>query len=123
MNISKKVKKVFNLYNIAIFICIILIIGSIYIIFKPEKKMTSDGIKIVQTGLKETEEITEEKAKKTAVKQFEILGEKTKVEDLKITKIRRKEEEYYYIKSAKNSLEIRIKGGVIERINTVLVDE
>lgn len=122
MGLLNKLKKKVNWYNIAIFICIILIIISVYIIIKPEKKISSTGIEIVQTGIKAGEEISEEDAKKAAVKQFKILGEKTKAENLKVEKIKREKEEYYYITSAKNSLEIRINGGIIERINSVLIE-
>lgn len=115
-------KKKINWYNILSFICIILIIVSIYIIIKPEKKISSSGIEIIQTGIKDGEEISEEDAKKVAVKQFKILGEKTKTENIKVEKIRREKEEYYYITSAENSLEIRINGGIIERINSVLIE-
>lgn len=123
MKVLRKLKKVLNPYNIAILICVVLIIGSLYIILKPEKKITSTGIEIIQTAVEEDEQISEEEAKKVAVKQFKILGEKIKAENLRIEKIRREQEEFYYITSAKNSLEIRIKGGVIERINSVLIEE
>ncbi len=35
----------------------------------------------------------------------------------------RKEEKYYYVSSKTNTLEIKIKGGKITRINSVLVEE
>ena len=123
MKVSRKLKRLFNAYNIAILICVILILGSLYIILMPNKKYDKNGIEIIQTGIEQSEEISEENAKKAAVKQFEKLGEKTKVEDLKSVKIRRGEIEYYYISSAKNTLEISVIGGKIERINSVLVQE
>ena len=46
-----------------------------------------------------------------------------KKEDLKVIKIQREGEEYYYITSVENSLEIKIKGGKISRINAAPVEE
>lgn len=122
MKMNRKLKRIFSTYNIAIFVCIALITISLFIIFKPNKKYTTEGIEIIQTGTEENEEISEENARKATIKQFKKLGENVKEEDLKVTKISRSNIEYYYITSAKNSLEIRIKGGIIERINSVLIE-
>lgn len=119
---NRKLKRIFSSYNIAIFVCIALILISLFIILKPNKKYTSNGIEIIQTGIEENEEISEEDAKKAAVKQFKKLDENVKEENLKVVKIKRESIEYYYITSAKNSIEIRIKGGIIERINSVLIE-
>lgn len=119
-----KLRRVINIRNIAIIICIILIGLSLYIAFKPEGEVTTpSGIKVVSTKVKSDENISEEKAKEAAVKQFKRLDEKVKKEDLSCQKIDRKGVEYYYITSPKNSLEIKIKGGRIERINTMPVQE
>ena len=118
---SKKLKKTFDIYNIAIIGCVFLIVLSVYIIVKPDKKTSENGIEIIQTDIKKSEEISEKEAKKVAQKQFKKLGEKVKLEDLECRKIRRNQEEYYYITSADNSLEITVIGGKIERINSVLV--
>ena len=75
----------------------------------------------MQTEIKETDEITEEQAREIAVKQFKNLDEDITKEQLKLAKIRRGEVEYYYITSAKNSMEISIIGGKVERVNSVLV--
>ena len=123
MKLNKKLKKIFNLYNLAIVICIIAIAISLFIFFKPDKKVTSYGLEVVDTKVKEEENITEENATKAAAKQFKKLGEKVKEADLNVTKIKRKEEEYYYITSAENTLEIKIKGREITRINSAVVDE
>lgn len=122
MKVSRKIRKVFNLYNLSIIACIILIIISLIIIFKPGKVISKSGIEIVQTGVNKDEQISEEDAKKAAVKQFRILGEKTELKDLKVVKIQRKDVEYYYITSAKNTLEISVMGGKIERVNSVLIE-
>lgn len=119
----KKVKKIFQGYNIAILVCIILIISSLYIIFKPAQKVTPSGIKVVETNVEENHEMTEEEARKATVKQFKEIGEKIKEEELNVKKIIRSGEEYYFISSAKNTLEIKIKGGIITRINSATVEE
>lgn len=121
--IKKKIKRIFNLYNLAILVCIIIILSSLYIIFKPEKMYTPSGIEVVQTKVEEGEEISEEQARKVAIKQFKILKEDVKEDELNIVKIQRNNEKYYYITSVNNSLEIKINGGKIIRINSATVEE
>ena len=132
MRVSKKIKKKFNVYNIAIFMCVIaLIVLAVFffMMLKPKDNNNNDdklivgGVEIVEEEIKETDEITEEQAKKIAVKQFKNLDENTTVEQLKVTQIRRGQVEYYYVTSAKNSMEIRILGGKVERVNSVLIEE
>lgn len=124
MKINKKLRRIFNLYNLAIVGCIILILISLFIIFKPNKKVTPYGIEVVNTSVKQDEEITEDEARTAAKKQFEKLGETgIKKEQLNVQKIQRQGEEYYYISSANNTLEIKIKGGEITRINSATVEE
>ena len=128
---KNKLKNIINLYNISIAICVIVIIVSLCIILKLEgknifakqDKIIVDGVEVIQTSKNETEEITEKEARKIAVKQFKVMGEKIKEESLSLTKIQRKGEEYYYIVSQKNNLEIKIRGGKITRINSSLVEE
>ena len=108
----------------AIAICIIILAVSLYIIFKPETNKTPSGLKIISSGIKQEEEITEEKAKELAIKQFKKLGEKGLSKDkIKTIKIDRDGEEYYYISSLNNTLEIKIHGGKITRINSASVTE
>lgn len=118
-----KLRRILNMYNIAIVVIIVLVCFCIYIGIKNDEVVTPSGIKVVSTNIKEDEEISEEKAKKAAEKQFKRIGENVKSEDLKIMRIQRDGEEYYYITSSQNSLEIKIKGGKIERINTAPVEE
>ena len=127
-----KIKKIFSLYNIAVAICVIVIIVSLYIILKPEngeiftkqkEKLTVDGVEVIQSNKKETEEISEKEARKIAVKQFKKLNENVKEDSLSVMKIQRKGEEYYYIVSQKNNMEIKIMGGKVTRINSSLVEE
>ena len=129
---KEKLKNIVNLYNIAVEICVVVIIVSLCIILKPEdggifakqkEKLIVDGVEVIQSNKKETEEISEKEARKIAVKQFNKLNENVKEDSLSVTKIQRKGEEYYYIVSQKNNLEIKIKGGKITRINSSLVEE
>lgn len=123
---KKIIKKYFNPYNLAIIGAVIVIIVSLIIIFMPEgeksKQKTVDGVKVVTSNTKEDEEITEEDARKLAVKQFKKLGETINKDDVQVNRIRRQGEEYYYIASPKNTLEIKILGGEITRINSVIVE-
>lgn len=118
-----KLRRIFNMYNIGVVALIALICGCIYIGIKRDEVVTSSGIRVVSTYVKDGEKISEEKARKAAVKQFKRIGEDVKAEDLTIMVILRDGNEYYYITSSQNSLEIKIEGGKIERINTVPVEE
>lgn len=131
MKVNKKVrkviKKILKPYNLAILGCIILILLSVFIIFKPDNKNTSeDNSKTsnVKTEVvkSDTKNITEEKARKLAKKQFKKLGENVKESELQVEKIQRKGEDYFYITSEKNTLEIKIDSGKITRINSVAVE-
>lgn len=123
MTESKKVKKIFNLYSLVVLIFIILIIVCVTIIFKPKEKKTPSGIEIVNTGVRKEEKITEELAKVAAVKQFNKLGEKIEKDDLEIIEIEREGESYYYISSLENTMEIKIEGGNVTKINSASVEE
>lgn len=132
MKVNKKfrkiIKKIIRPYNLAIFGCIILISVSMFVIFKPDKnnistensKASNKKTEIIKSDEKE---ITEEKARKLAKKQFKKLGEKNiKENELNVEKIQRKGEDYYYITSEKNTLEIKIDSGKITRVNSVAVE-
>ena len=126
MKLKRKLKRIFNVHNIVILLCLILIVGCTYVLFKPEiqqtiSKMATGKEKTVKTISKG--EITEKDANKLAVKQFKELGEKTKESELKTMKIQREGEEYYYISSKQNTLEIKIQSGEVTRINSVPVTE
>jgi len=129
MEVNKKfrkiIKKIFRPYNLAIFGCIIVILASMFVIFKPDTKNTTTEKSNTKTEIIKTEEkeITEENARKLAKKQFKKLGEKNiKEKELNVEKIQRKGEEYYYITSEKNTLEIKIDSGKITRVNSVAVE-
>ncbi len=129
MKVNKKfrkiIKKIFRPYNLAIFGCIIVILASMFVIFKPDTKNTTTEKSNTKTEIIKTEEreITEENARKLAKKQFKKLGEKNiKEKELNVEKIQRKGEEYYYITSEKNTLEIKIDSGKITRVNSVAVE-
>ena len=122
--LKRKLKRALTPYHIATTICLIVLITSLCIILKPETKKTASGITIVSSKTKENEEITEEQAKELAIKQFKKIGEKNLEKDkINIIKIDRNGEEYYYVTSAENTAEIKIKGGQITRINSASVTE
>ena len=125
IKIRKIIKKIIRPYNLAIFGCIIVILASMFVIFKPDTKNTTTEKSNTKTEIIKTEEkeITEENARKLAKKQFKKLGEKNiKEKELNVEKIQRKGEEYYYITSEKNTLEIKIDSGKITRVNSVAVE-
>ena len=122
--LKRKLKRALTPYHIATTICLIVLITSLCIILKPETKKTPSGITIVSSKTKENEEITEEQAKELAIKQFKKIGEKNLEKDkINIIKIDRNGEEYYYVTSAENTAEIKIKSGQITRINSASVTE
>lgn len=125
MKISRKVRRLFSIYNLAIILCVIAIVVSLIILLKPKssKKVTADGVEIVQAKIGSDEQISEKEAKKIAVKQFKKIGESNIDENnLEILQIQRKGTEYYYVASKENTLEIKIAGGTITRINSVVVE-
>ena len=122
--LKRKLKRALTPYHIATTICLIVLITSLCIILKPETKKTPSGITVVSSKTKENEEITEEEVKELAIKQFKKIGEKNLEKDkINIIKIDRNGEEYYYVTSAENTAEIKIKGGQITRINSASVTE
>lgn len=122
--LKRKLKRALTPYHIATTICLIVLIISLCIILKPETKKTPSGITVVSSKTKENEEITEEEAKELAIKQLKKIGEKNLEKDkINIIKIDRNGEEYYYVTSAENTAEIKIKGGQITRINSASVTE
>lgn len=79
---------------------------------------------VIDPGVSALEDITEEKAKEIAIEQFGVLGENSlNPESLECIKIKRDDTLYYYISSEKNTIEIKIEGGVITRINSELVNK
>lgn len=142
---KRKHKKAISPYNIAIVACIIIIIVAICTLISPKDNKKSEKevatpnnqtqireteenqertpIEVVETETKEGETISEKDALKLAVNQFKKLDEKgINEKKLQIVKILRANEEYYYISSPKNTLEIKLTGGKITRINSVLVE-
>lgn len=120
---EKKRKKGFNIRIFAIIICILIIIASLFIIFKPYKIITAYGLEVFQPKIEKDEEITKQQAREIAIKQLEKMGENIEKEKLEVLELQRQDGKYYYISSQRNSLEIRIKGGEITRINAVPVKE
>ena len=80
-----------------------------------------EDVKVVQNG-NSANEITQQEARKLAVKQFKELDEKwIKEKDLEVLEFSRANEYYYYISSKENTIEIKKDGGKITRINSVPV--
>lgn len=129
-------KRIFSLCNFIILICVIAIIASLVMIIKPnfnqllesilgefkdyETVTASNGIKIVISNTKGR--ISEENAKELAKNQFKELGDKVEKDKIKVMRIVRKGEGYYYVTSPRNSLEIQITTGKITRINSEIIE-
>ena len=80
-----------------------------------------EDVKVVENG-NSANEISEQVARKLAVKQFKELDEKwIKEKDLEVLEFSRANEYYYYISSKENTIEIKKNGGKITRINSVPV--
>lgn len=117
-------KRKIKVREIAIIVLTLIIMVCIIIICKPQKIITPAGIEVVNTGVREDTEISEKNAKKVAVKQFKKLGEKSvKEKEITILKIKREDEYYYYLTSKQNTMEIKILGGKVTRINSATVAE
>lgn len=76
-----------------------------------------------ETSAENNEGISEEEARKIAKKKFKEMKEKVKEDQLEVLEIKRDNENYYYISSEKNTMEIRKKDGKITRINSVKVSD
>ena len=80
-----------------------------------------EDVKVVQNG-NSANEISEQEARKLAVKQFKELDEKwINEKELEVLEFSRANEYYYYISSKENTIEIKKNGGKITRINSVPV--
>lgn len=141
---KKILKKIFNFYNLGILVCVLFIIGSLTVLIGPDVKLQNiklpnikfpeinfdknkdendDKITIVDSKTKDGDSITEQDAIKLAISQFKKLGEKDlNTKDVTCLEIEREGEHYYYICSPQNTLEIKIVGGKITRLNSVPVD-
>ena len=129
MKIKRKIKKMLNLYNLAIIACAVLIVVALCIMLKPDKKedtsQVSNSTQVVKNEKKDNKkQIKEDKAREIAKKRFEQLGENdVKESELDVKKITRNGEDSYFISSANNTLEVRATDGKIIRINSVVVNE
>lgn len=171
---AKKHRRVFNLYNLAILICLATIIGAVIILFEQDSTMIPEAWKnwyreakiSVSAKFEEWTTNKEEKpkeenkindnynntnnlynnidinsttneppdvsgqgeeteiaAKRKALIRFNELGETgITIDDLEFMKIKRQSEDYYYIASPSNSLEIKVSTGNITRVNSIPVD-
>lgn len=109
---------------IAIIACILLIGVAIYMFLTPEKKLTPSGIEIAEIEVKADEELSKDNAIKLAIEQFKILGEKNlKEADLEVLEIIKQNEDYYFISSKNNTVEIKKLGGMVTMINSATVTE
>lgn len=129
VKIKRKLKKLLNLYNLAIAACVVLIVVALCVMLKPDSKeetsKASNNTKVAQSEKKDNKkQIKEEKAREIAKKRLEQLGENdVKEAELDVKKITRNGEDSYFISSTNNTLEVRATDGKIIRINSVVVDE
>lgn len=139
---KKWLKKHLNLYNLGIIVAVLMISISLIVIFRSNitagfsaigstiREITYrpverdfNGVKVVASKKREDKEITEDEAREMAVTQFERLGENVNKDDLRIVKLKRNDNMYYFISSKENTMEISIVGGIVTRINAVVVPE
>ena len=85
-------------------------------------KNNSNSI-VVKPNISKNKCITETEAKELAIRQFKKLNETINKEELEVVSLKRFDESYYYIVGKKNSVEIKIKGGEITRINGTPVED
>lgn len=142
----KKRKRANKIY-IGIALCIILIVASIVVLLWPEDsnfkwpKIEVPKIEFPEIELfkdkdskdksddkngssKEKGEASEDRAREIAVEEFEKLGDKVSKESLTVLNLERKDGlMYYYIKSDKNTCEVRKQDGVLTRLNANPVNQ
>ncbi len=128
MKVSRKKKNSFLIFALAI-IAIILIILSIILAFSPisiqlpmckkEIQKVQEKVEIVEIQKPENQDTTRKQAVDATVEQFKRLGEDVSENDLKVDVITRNGQQYYYIKSKQNSIQIDVNTGKVVRINSV----
>lgn len=123
------------IYGLLILLCIGVIAGCTMVLIEPDfgelfhtKKVSSvdrnskEKVKVVtmeHTG----DVISEIEARKLAKMQCKELGENVEESFLEVIKIDKKGELFYYITSARNSMQIDIASGKITKINSCMVEE
>ena len=89
----------------------------------PTTNTNTSNTNIVSSGVASGDEISEDKAAEIAIAQFSQMGETgLQKSEIEIMQIQRSGELYYYISSLENTAEIKVKGGKITRLNSVLVN-
>jgi hypothetical protein len=129
MKLSKKNKKRL-LFSSLVIIAVILISVSVvlltldqnqipFLTSKKEEKKTQTNVEIVEIQKPANQDTTRQQAVDATIEQFKRLGENVKEQDLKVDIITRNGQQYYYIKSAQNSIKIEVKTGKVVMINSV----
>lgn len=88
-------------------------------VFKKEVAKEPEQVEIVEIHKPANQDTTKDQAIEATIKQFKILGENVSENDLKFDTTTKDGKQYYYIKSAQNSIMIDVKTGKIVRINSV----
>ena len=129
----RKSRRLISTHSLLIILCLLLIAVSVHMLFSEDVEQMVVGKAKEQNQEKDQEqlqtenrnsanEISEQEARKLAVKQFKELDEKwIKEKDLEVLEFSRANEYYYYISSKENTIEIKKNGGKITRINSVPV--
>ena len=108
-------------------VAVILITAAVVIAFVPfqfptfrkEVAKEQEQVEIVTIHKPANQDTTKDQAVEATVEQFKRLGENVSESDLKFDTITKDGKQYYYIKSAQNSIMIDVKAGKIVRINSV----
>lgn len=144
VKVKKKLSKKFSVQTLLIILCAVIVAVCLFIIFKPDDMTISmpkinvstsevgekmpkidfekifGGIGSLFTGgIKQQNKtlIDEEQAREKAVNKFKELGEEVNKDSLKVYEIDRDNQKDYFIKSEKNTMEIRKSDGQIVRVN------
>ena len=89
----------------------------------PTTQTSPNTTNVVNSGVTSEDEISEDKAAEIAIAQFKEMGETSlQKSEIEIMQIQRSGELYYYVSSPENTAEIKVKGGKITRLNSILVD-
>ena len=125
IKLLKKAKliRVLAYTGIAICIAIVIILGIIFVPKLINAISNNSNSIIVKSNVSKNKDISEDAARELAVKQFQKLNETIKKEELEVISLNRYNEAYYYIVGKDNTMEIKIKGGEITRINGTLVED
>ncbi len=124
---KKRLKEHLSLYNITIFVAMVLMIAAIIFIFATSEHKTTDNNQaksdtnqnISTPQNTNVVQVDENEARVIAVNKFKELGETIEKDKLNVVEIERGGQKCYFISSKSNTMEVSMSTGKITRLNSI----